>query len=257
MNRLRISLLHLAPVLNQVQHNRELMESAVRTAAAQGATWVITPELWVCGYTFMQHIGTGWILAQPDPWMQRFRHEVEKLGITAFLSHPERDPDSGKLYNSVFVINPQGEIVGRHRKINALHGAESWSSRGTEVEPVEADGVPVGILVCGDAYRNNIAGALKDKGARLLVSPAAWGPGECGPDGEWEQRTADTGLPIIVCNRSGGVGDDLDYRGAESVVAQAGRRLLAASCEDSEVLSFDWDADDMALLSSEFHRTRV
>lgn len=257
MNRLRISLLHLAPVLNQIQHNRDLMESAVKAAVGEGARWVITPELWVSGYTFMQHIGVDWILPQPDPWMRSFCQLVKKLDITVFLSHPERDIASGTLYNTVFVINAEGKITGSHRKINALHGAEAWCSRGLEIEPVEVDGTPVGILVCGDSYRNNIAGELKDKGARLLVSPAAWGPGECGPDGEWEQRTLDTGLPIMVCNRSGGTGDDLDYRQAESVVAQAGRRLLAASCQDSEVLSFDWDTDDMTLLSQEFHRTHV
>ena len=229
----------------------------MKAAAGEGARWVITPELWVSGYTFMQHIGVDWILPQPDPWMRSFCQLVKKLGITVFLSHPERDIASDTLYNTVFVINAEGKITGSHRKINALHGAEAWCSRGLEIEPVEVDGTPVGILVCGDSYRNNIAGELKDKGARMLVSPAAWGPGECGPDGEWEQRTLDTGLPIMVCNRSGGAGDDLDYRQAESVVAQAGRRLLAASCQDSEVLSFDWDTDDMTLLSQEFHRTHV
>ena len=257
MNSLRIALLHLAPALNQVEHNRELLESAVRIAAGHGARWAITPELWVSGYMFLQHIGSDWILPQPDPWMQGFCREVKKLGITVFLSHPERDEESGNLYNTVFVISPEGEVTGKHRKINALHGAEAWCSRGWEIEPVEADGVPVGILVCGDGYKNNVAQELKDKGARMLVSPAAWGPGECGPDGEWEQRTLDTGLPMIVCNRSGGVGDDLDYRLAESVVAQSGRRLLSASCDGSEVLSFDWDVERMCLLSPEFHRTGV
>lgn len=257
MSSLRVSLLHLAPVLNQVQGNRTLLKSAVQTAAEEGAKWAITPELWVSGYLFMQHIGTNWILPQPDPWMQDLCRLVRKLGITVFLSHPERDLESGKLYNTVFVINREGEIAGRHRKINALHGAEAWSSRGWEIDPVEADGLNVGILVCGDSYRNNVAQELKDKGAQVLVSPAAWGPGQCGPDGEWEQRTQDTGLPLMVCNRSGGEGDDLDYRQAESVVAQGGRRLLAASCERSVVLSFDWDIDAMALLSPEFHRTYV
>ena len=88
-----------------------------------------------------------------------------------------------------------------------------------------------------------------------MVSPSAWGPGECAPDGEWEQRTRDTGLPIMVCNRSGGQGDDLDYSLAESVVAHEGATLLAASSKRSVVLSFDWDMDKMRLLSPAFSRT--
>ena len=72
MTKLRISLLHLAPVLNDIDHNRRLLESAVKVAAAQGAHWAITPELCVSGYLFMEHIGADWILPQPDDWMRRF-----------------------------------------------------------------------------------------------------------------------------------------------------------------------------------------
>ena len=125
MNRLRISLLHVAPALNQISHNRILLETALKAAAEEDAQWAITPELWVSGYLFERHIGTDWILPQPDPWMRSFCGLVKDLEITVFLSHPERDSESGKLYNSVFVINRQGEIAGKHRKIKALHGAEA------------------------------------------------------------------------------------------------------------------------------------
>ena len=255
MKKLRISFLHVAPVLNQISHNRILLETALKAAAKEGAQWAITPELWVSGYLFERHIGTDWILPQPDPWMLSFCALVKVLNMTVFLSHPERDSESGKLYNTVFVINRQGEIVGKHRKIKALHGAEAWSTPGGEIEPIDADGIKTGILVCADGYKNDVAQVLKDKGARVLVSPSAWGPGECGPDGEWEQRTRDTGLPLMVCNRSGGEGDDLDYSLAESVVTHRGETLLVASSKWSVVLSFDWDMDDMRLLSPEFSRT--
>ena len=257
MRRLRISLLHLAPVPYDVQHNRLLVESALKIAASHGADWAITPELCVSGYLFVEHIGTDWILPQPDEWMQGICRLVKERDLTVFLAQPERDPESGKLYNTVFIINPQGEITGRHHKIKVLHGAEAWSSPGHKNEPLDVDGMKVGILVCADGYKNQIAQELKDKGARILVSPAAWGPGDCAPDGEWEQRTVDTGLPIMVCNRSGGEGEDLDYRQAESAVAQNGRRLLTGTCDRSVILSFDWDMDGMELLSKDFDRVYV
>ncbi len=257
MGRVRVSFLHLAPVPYDVEHNRRLVEEALQVAAAQGADWVITPELCVSGYLFVDHIGTDWILPQPDEWTQDFCRLVKERSLTVFLAQPERDRKSGKLYNTVFVINPLGEITGKHRKIKVLHGAEAWSSPGLSNDPIDAAGVKVGILVCADSYKNQSAQELKDKGARILISPAAWGPGHCGPDGEWEQRTADTGLPMFVCNRSGGEGEDLDYREAESVVAQEGRRLLTASCGKSVVLSFDWDMDSMTLLSADFDRAYV
>ena len=257
MRKLRISLLHLAPVPYDVPYNRRLVESALKIAATNGADWAITPELCVSGYLFMEHLGTDWILPQPDEWMLGICQLVKERALTVFLAQPERDPENGKLYNTVFVINPQGEITGRHSKIKVLHGAEAWSSPGQKNEPLDVDGMKVGILVCADGYKNQIAQELKDKGARILVSPAAWGPGDCAPDGEWEQRTVDTGLPILVCNRSGGEGEDLDYGQAESAVAQNGRRLLTGTSDRSVVLSFDWDMDAMELLSRDFDRVYV
>ncbi len=254
MRKMRISFLHVAPITGDIVYNRALVEAAVRAAAKAGADWAITPELCVSGYLFMNGIGTDWILAQPDRWMRGFCQLVKQQKLTVFLSHPERDPQTNLMYNTVFVINPKGEIVGKHRKVRTLGGSEAWSSPGREIDPVVCDGVKVGILICADAYKNEVAQVLRDKGAQVLVSPVAWGPGRCAPDGEWEQRTADTGLPIMVCNRSGIEEEELDYRQAESVVAQNGQRLLAAVSDCSVVLTFDWDMDSMTLLSEDYQR---
>jgi N-carbamoylputrescine amidase len=255
MKKRRISFCHIAPVTGQIEQNRQLLEQAVLVAAKGGADWVITPELCVSGYLFLQDIGSDWILPQPDDWMRGFCQLVRKHQVNVFLSHPERDPATDQMYNTVFVIDSRGEIVGKHSKIKALRGAEGWSTPGTRIEPIDCDGVPVGVLVCADAYKNEVAQVLREKGAELLVSPAAWGPGQCEPDGEWEQRTADTGLPIMVCNRSGIEGEEMDYRMAESVVAKDGKRLLTATSDRSVVLSFDWDLEGMTTLSRDFDRT--
>lgn len=253
MKPLRVAMLHLAPELADVAHNRSLAEQGLARAAAMGAQWVITPELFVTGYKFAEMIGTDWILPQPDDWMQAFCGKVREHGVTVFLSHPERDPDAGLMYNTVFVIGPDGSIIGRHRKVKALRGPESWSSAGGEIVPIDCEGTAVGVMICADAYRNDVAGILKDRGAEILVSPASWGPGDCGPLGEWEQRTLDTGLPIMVCNRSGWEADDLDFNEAVSVVAINGERVLQAFCgEESAILVFDWDLDSMAPLSNEY-----
>ena len=254
-DRVRIALLHIAPKTGEIDQNRRLIEQGVAAASAAGAQWAITPELCVSGYLFLKSIGTGWINPQPDQWMSQFCDFVKRQRITVFLSHPELDPASGRMFNTVFIIGPDGEITGRHRKVKTLGGAEAWSSPGWKISPLDCDGIRTGILVCADAYKNDVAEVLVSKGAQVLVSPVAWGPGGCGPDGEWEERSAQNGLPIIVCNRTGVEPEELDYRSAESVVAQNGRRLLEATSEKSVVLTFDWDMETMTLQSEEFQRT--
>jgi predicted amidohydrolase len=237
---LRIAMLHVAPRLGDLGHNRQLVETAVITAATLGAEWVITPELCLCGYQFADRIGTAWIEPQPDPWMMHLSQMVARLRVTVFLSHPERDGDTDKCYNTVFVIRTDGTWVGVHRKVNVVPGAEAWASPGDTALPVCVPPLRVGILICADAYTPAIAKHLQAQGAQILVSPAAWPPRPHGPDGAWEQRTRETGLPLFVCNRTG-TDETLSFVEAESVVVKAGERLLTFSAPYSTLLLVDWD----------------
>jgi predicted amidohydrolase len=252
---LRIALLHLAPRPGDLPHNRRLIERAITTAAGLKASWIVTPELSVCGYTFADRIGTDWILLQPDPWMTHLCRLAARLHVTLFLSHPERDPRSQKLHSSVFVIAPNGAIIGKHRKINTLRvGSEAWSSPGKDATPVFVSPFSqVGILICADAYSSEICRRLRAQGAQLLVSSAAWAPGLHGPNGEWERCTSDTGLPLVVCNRTG-PDRTLNFTEAETVVAKDGRRLLSLRSDRSAIFIVDWDLHAQDLVTTNHQR---
>jgi len=245
----KVALLHLETVSGAVERNRYVVVEAIKHAASVGAEWIVTPELAVCGLQFVQVIGTDWIEPQPDAWMLRVCKLVKGLKRTVFLSCPERD--GTRLYNSVFVIDPAGEIIGRYRKINVLSDSLSWSSPGDVARPIDCGGIKVGVLVCADVYTANIARAMKFEGAQIFVSPASWGPGIHGPNGEWEQRTHETGLPLIVCNRTGAE-KTLDFWDAPSLVVKDGMRLLTHTSKKSAVLTFNWDFDRMVPRSSRY-----
>jgi predicted amidohydrolase len=255
---LRIALLHLAPRPGDLRHNRQVIETAVGLAANLEASWVITPELSISGYAFAPEIGTDWILPQPDPWMQRFCRLVAGLQMTVFLACPERDRQTNKLYNSVFVIAPNGTIIGAHRKINTLRvGSESWSSPGERIVPFPIQPfTSVGILICADAFSPSIAGSLKAQGAQLLVSSANWAPGLHGPNGEWERCTHDTGLPLLVCNRTG-PDRTLNFSAAQSVVVKDGHRLLSLSAEESTIFVIDWNLRTQNLVTPHYQKVSI
>ncbi|MGE0471088.1 MAG: hypothetical protein Nkreftii_001747 [Candidatus Nitrospira kreftii] len=245
----KIALLHLETVPGAIERNRYVIVEAIKHAAGTGAEWIVTPELAVCGLQFAHVVGSEWIQPQPDPWMQQVCKLVKALKRTVFLACPERE--GGRCYNSVFVIGPTGDILGKHRKINVVSDSLAWSSPGDRVAPIECDGIKVGVLICSDVYTSNIARALRFEGAQMLVSPASWGPGIHGPNGEWEQRTHETGLPLIVCNRTGAE-KTLDFWKAPSLVVKEGTRLLVHTSKKSAVLTFTWDFEGMALRSSRY-----
>jgi len=56
-----------------------------------------------------------------------------------------------------------------------------------------------------------------------------------------------------VCNRTG-ADRTLDFRKADSVVAQDGRRLLSMSSERSAIFLIDWDLKAGTLASPEYRQ---
>ena len=119
--------MHLLPIAGDIRYNQNLIEKAVKMAAEKSADWIITSELAVSGLQFSKKIGTDWINHQPDEWMNHFFSLVKSINAHVFLGCPEKSND-GKLYNSVFVINKNGDLVGKQRKVSIL--SDGWSNSG-------------------------------------------------------------------------------------------------------------------------------
>jgi len=233
----RLALLHLAPTLGDLEANRRLLEKATRAAANIGAQWALSGELVCSGYEFEPVIGTDWINQQPDKWMRSYAELAGELGICAFVHHPERNAATGCLFSTMFAIE-RGEIVGRHRKITPTPGSESWAQGGAPPVPIRMDGMSIGMLICADAYLPAPTKLLADAGAQIILSSAAWHPGEWGPSGEWEARSAETGVPIVVCNRTG-TDRYASFDLSETVVAYGGERLISLRASRSTVFAID------------------
>lgn len=238
---MRIALLHLTPRTGDLAHNSELIDGAVRHAAALGATWIVTPELCLSGYLFTNKLGADWIGTHPDEWTSHFCRLAAELGVTLFLGHQERDAeDAQRLYNSVFVIGPNGAILGTHRKVNVVDHCEPWATHGRNPLPVQVGPIAVGVLICADSWTPDVARDLRSRGAQLLISSAEWPPRPHGPEGCWESRSRETGLPLFVCNRSG-MDETLNCREAQSVVVIDGQLVAAYDSESSAIVLLDFD----------------
>src|SRR5262250_2250450 len=98
-------------------------------------------------------------------------------------------------------------MLGRQRKLKPTPGSEDWSSAGDPGRPIPVDGITIGPLVRADAYQPPPALRLRDSGAQLLVSAAAWWPGECVVDrGEklLTLRASESTVFIVDCQFSDG-----------------------------------------------------
>ncbi len=258
MDSMRIAFLHLAPLAAKVEHNQRLIEAGIALAAEAGAQLILTPELATTGYTFTDLIGTDWITAQPDRWLRSICEVARQYKTVVLLAHVERDEVRSTLHNSLFAISAEGELLGRHRKINALRvGSEAWSVPGTTATVVDlCPNLKAGLLICADACTTEIARQMKAAGAKLLLSAAAWAPGLHGPNGEWEQIARETGLPLFVCNRTGS-DVTLDFTNGESVVVYRGSRLLSMKSVQSAGFVLDWNIEEERLETNQPHSFQI
>lgn len=83
-----------------------------------------------------------------------------------------------KSYNTTFVINRQGEIVGKYRKIhlyNVMGGKEDEVfTAGNEYVTVDLDFAKIGLASCFDLRYSLQFRELAKLGAEIIVLPAAW-----------------------------------------------------------------------------------
>lgn len=232
-----VALLHLAPRPGDIEHNKRMVEAAVRCASAEGARFVVTPELVVSGYGFRDTIGTNWIARDQAALFAWAADVARQASVSLLLGTPEAD---GRLFNSQILFAPDGSRVGHHRKIMVLRvGSESWSTAGDLSTVVTVDGIGrVGLFVCADMYSKRLVDETVAQEVDLLVSSAAWAPGEHGPNGEWERASLETGRPVLVCNRTGL--DALDFRESRSVAAVGGTITSSHRSPDSAIVLLDW-----------------
>jgi (R)-amidase len=131
-----------------------------------------------------------------------------RMGIVVGLE--ER---AGKaVHNSAVLIDREGRVALRHRKVNELEIGKRVYTCGRTLAVVEFDGVPVGIDICADSWGPEITDALYAMGARIVLSPCAWAiqPGGEEANTSWiaetyRARTAGKRLTIVAANSVGRV----------------------------------------------------
>ena len=129
----------------------------------------------------------------------------------------------------------------RYHRIQDVHIIDQWLMEDGDNFGAGVDGIPIGFLICADAYKDEISSRHKQMGARILLSPANWPPaGEMGPKGYWEERSRETGLPLIVNNRTG-VEPGIDFSAGESAAIARGKRLFTLVSPHPQLVLLDWD----------------
>lgn len=219
---IRIALLHIAPKAGEVAYNRTQIRKALALAAGYEADVAITPELAESGIAFCECINLNTLPLFPNQFVCDLREVAWKYQMNLVIGLPEKEAVKGEIYNALVVITSDGVIQGTYRKVH-LNGEREgkWVFGGKDAATQDMNGVTIGFMIGEDMYSPYMAKVLKNMGTKLIVAAAAHGKEEGSMSKEWENRSRETDLPILVCNRTGRE-MDVSFMGGESVAISNG-----------------------------------
>ncbi|MEN8173501.1 MAG: carbon-nitrogen hydrolase family protein [Chloroflexota bacterium] len=190
----KVAVVQAAPVLFDREATVEKACRLIEEAAAEGAQLVLFPEAFIPAYprglSFGMVVGsrkaegrelwqTYWENAVeiPSPATEALGKAVREAGVYLAMGIIERDTDfgGGTLYCTTLYYGPDGEILGKHRKLKPT-GAERliWGEGdGSTLTAVSTDLGKIGGLICWENYMPLARMAMYEKGVELYLAPTA------------------------------------------------------------------------------------
>lgn len=196
--------------------NLEQTLRMIRDAAADGAQFILTPEVTNCVSNSRKHQNAVLKHEEDDQTLKAIRALSAELGITTLIGSlglKTTDPD-GRFANRSFLIMPDGHIRARYDKIHMfdvnINEAEAFRESdgyrpGTKAVLADAGFAKIGMTICYDVRFPHLHRALAHKGAQILTVPAAFAPTTGAA--HWETllraRAIETGCYVLAPAQTG------------------------------------------------------
>lgn len=150
-------------------------EQAVAEAAKGRAEIVCLPEMAIYGWVNPD----AHERAHPIPGADsdRLCELAVKYGL--FLCAGLAEKNGKHLHDSAVLIDPQGQILARHRKINILAGLMTPAyTPGRDITVAETKFGRVGLLICADTHSADILASMAELRPALVIVPYGYAAAE-------------------------------------------------------------------------------
>lgn len=159
----------------------------MREAAAQGAEFLLTPEVTNCVSESRTHQQAVLCHEANDATLDALRSEARALGIWLLIGSLalKTNEADGRFANRSFMISPTGQIVARYDKIHMfdveISKTETYRESagyrpGTQAVIADTGFAKVGMTICYDVRFPHLHRDLAQRGAQILTGPAAFSP---------------------------------------------------------------------------------
>lgn len=173
--KVRLATIHYQPREGKTPADKRLQfVPLIADAARQKADLVVLPET-------LTYYGTGLTYAQcaeavPGPSTEFFGKLAKQHQLHIVAGILERD--GPLVYNVSVLLGPDGELIGKYRKVTLPRGEiEGGITPGKEYPVFETRIGKIGMMICYDGFFPEVARELSNRGAEVIAWPV-WG---CNP----------------------------------------------------------------------------
>ncbi len=252
--------------IDNIDENIKNAENLVREAALKGAQIILLQELFETPY-FCQKENQNFykyaLETKDNKAVAHFQKVAKELKVVLPISFYERKNNAR--YNSVAVIDADGEILGVYRKTHIPDGPGYeekfyFNPGDTGFKVWNTKYAKIGIGICWDQWFPECARSMALMGAEILFYPTAIGsePEEdIDSKVHWQMcmqgHAASNIMPVVASNRIGReLSDNLEisFYGSSFITNQIGEKIAEADRENQDILICEFDLDEI-----EMHRT--
>jgi predicted amidohydrolase len=169
----KLALCQMKVVGGERATNLDHASEMIKEAKRNGADFILLPEAMDLGWTHPSALTE----AEPVPdgaTSTRLRELAKSHQVYICSGLIEKDGD--KVYNSAVIIDPGGEVILLHRKINELDIGHPYYALGDRLNVVDTEYGTIGLMICADASTGDrtIPRTLAYMGADVILSPSSW-----------------------------------------------------------------------------------
>ena len=253
-----------------VLENIKKADKMVREAAASGAQIILIPELFERQYFCQERQYEYYYFAksvEENDAVCHFKKVAKELSVVIPVSFYEKD--GNVLYNSVAIIDADGEVLGVYRKTHIpddhFYQEKFYFTPGnTGFKVWDTKYAKIGVGICWDQWFPETARAMAVQGAELLFYPTAIGSEpilESDSMPHWRRcmqgHAGSNLMPVIAANRigleevkpckeNGGQESSLNFYGSSFMTDETGAILEGASRDKEQVLIHTYDLEEIA-----------
>jgi predicted amidohydrolase len=232
---MQIAAIQFDSIYRDPHANREKVVSWLKQAMSSQPDIIILPETWTTGYSEnVFHNIAAYAETENGPTLnllRKFAHENNVWVVTG--SFPEKDGE--KFYNTVWLLNRNGDIVGKYRKMHLYTAMDEQIGfqHGTNMPVFETEFGPVALMTCYDIRFPELSRTYALRGAQLLIVVSNFPNPKIN---HWrtllQARSIENQLSVIAVNRVGAA-EGNTYFGASLIIDAWGDILAEGTAQES------------------------